>query len=248
MSVVIACKFNNGTIVASDRQVTMYMNKVENSVSKTMKIDNKNIIVGGVGLLRDLQNMFNISNSLFEDVMNQLNEKELIRIVHNKLTNIFKEHQYIESNQILRMASSFLMVDPYNINLLCGDLSILSNFDYFAIGCGDDLVMGHLNIEFKNKNPKDMDQKDIIKILKESIKVACKDSIGIDDNIDIKICYKHAKDLITDSMFEIIERCEYDILGKDKPKSECNKKCKSCIHNLKLIYDKQQKSIQGIFS
>lgn len=246
MSVVIACKFNNGVVMAADRQVTRWQDKIEDSVNKIKEVGNKNIIIGGVGYLRDLQNMFYISSKLFNDVK-ELNETELVSTINSKLTNLYRENQFISSTDILNKCNSeFIISDSYNINLLCGDLSVLSGFDYYAIGCGQDLVMGHLNIEFEKKNPNYMDVKDIVKILKNSIKVACKDSTGIDDNVDIIIAYKHSSDLVEDSTFEIIERCEYDVVNKEKPKSECSNKCKDCVHKMRFIYHKKNKTIQMI--
>ena len=69
-------------------------------------------------------------------------------------------------------------------------------------------------------------------------------NITIDDNVDIYILYKDAIDLIDDSNIEIINKCEYDILDKSKPKSECNKNCKSCSHELRIIYSKKDKTIK----
>ena len=91
-----------------------------------------------------------------------------------------------------------------------------------------------------------MTSEEIIKILTEAIKTSCKDSTGIDDNVDISIMYKHANDLISDNSYEVIDKCEYDILEKSKPKSECNHKCDECLHNIRFVYSKKHKTIQMI--
>lgn len=245
MSVVVACKFKNGVVMASDRRVSRYLEGIDDKINKSMKIENKNMLIGGVGYLKDLQNMFFISNELFKEVI-EANEKQLLKALYTKLTPLYRDNMFIEANQVAKFNSQFIVADPYHINLLSGDLSLIPDFDYYAIGCGEDLVMGHLNVEFKNKKPETMEQKDIIKILKDSIKVACKDSLGIDDNVDIYVAYKHAEDLVSDNSYEVIEKCEYKIVGKEVPKKECNGKCKECIHNMRFIWSKNNKTIQMI--
>lgn len=246
MSVVIACKFNNGVIVASDRQVTRgYYEKLEDKVTKQIKVEGKNITIGSVGSLRELQKMKLVANKLFKDVID-LNEDECIKLTNN-ITRVYRDFEFIEPTQIVKELNNvYLLTDPYNINLMTNDLSIMSNFDYYAIGCGDDLVLGYLNVEFKDKDPNDMTSEEIIKILTEAIKTSCKDSTGIDDNVDISIMYKHANDLISDNSYEVIDKCEYDILEKSKPKSECNHKCDECLHNIRFVYSKKHKTIQMI--
>lgn len=246
MSVVIACKFNNGVIVASDRQVTRgYYEKLEDKVTKQIKIEGKNITIGSVGSLRELQKMKLIANKLFRDI-NDLNEDECIKLTNN-ITRVYRDFEFIEPTQIIKELNNvYLLTDPYNINLMTNDLSIMSDFDYYAIGCGDDLALGYLNVEFKDKDPNDMTSEEIIKILTEAIKTSCKDSTGIDDNVDISIMYKHANDLISDNSYEVIDKCEYDILEKSKPKSECNHKCDECLHNIRFVYSKKHKTIQMI--
>lgn len=246
MSVVIACKFNNGVIVASDRQVTRgYYEKLEDKVTKQIKIEGKNITIGSVGSLRELQKMKLVANKLFRDI-NDLNEDECIKLTNN-ITRVYRDFEFIEPTQIIKELNNvYLLTDPYNINLMTNDLSIMSDFDYYAIGCGDDLALGYLNVKFKDKDPNDMTSEEIIKILTEAIKTSCKDSTGIDDNVDISIMYKHANDLISDNSYEVIDKCEYDILEKSKPKSECNHKCDECLHNIRFVYSKKHKTIQMI--
>ena len=246
MSVVIACKFNNGVIVASDRQVTRgYYEKLEDKVTKQIKIEGKNITIGSVGSLRELQKMKLIANKLFRDI-NDLNEDECIKLTNN-ITRVYRDFEFIEPTQIIKELNNvYLLTDPYNIKLMTNDLTIMSDFDYYAIGCGDDLALGYLNVEFKDKDPNDMTSEEIIKILTEAIKTSCKDSTGIDDNVDISIMYKHPNDLISDNSYEVIDKCEYDILEKSKPKSECNHKCDECLHNIRFVYSKKHKTIQMI--
>lgn len=246
MSVVIACKFNNGTIVASDRQITRgYYEKLEDKVTKQIKVENKNITIGSVGSLRELQKMKQVASKLFRDV-DELTEDECIKITNN-ITKVYRDFEFIEPGQIIKELNNiYLLVDPYNINLMTSDLSIISNFDYYAIGCGDDLALGYLNVEFKDKDPNEMVAEDIIRILKEAIKTSCKDSTGIDDNVDLSIMYKHSTYLVSDSSYEIIDKCEYDVLEKSKPKSECNHKCNNCLHNIRFVYSKKHKTIQAI--
>ena len=243
MSVVIACKFNNGIIVASDRQVTRGYEKVEDKISKVQKIDGKSMIIGGVGSLRDLQKMKAASTKLFSK-SDKLIENECVKIVNN-ISSVYQELGFIEPGKIIQsLNGEYLFVDSYNINFVGCDLGVISEFDYYAIGSGDNLVMGYLNVEFKDKNQSDLTSENVIKILKNAIKVSCKNNITIDDNVETYILYKDAIDLEDDNNIEIITKCEYDVLDKTKPKSECNKNCKSCSHELGIIYSKKDKTIK----
>ena len=249
MSIVIASKFKNGILLASDRQVTYYGSKVEDQANKIKKIEDQPLLIGGVGYLRELQQIFSISKEWFSDFgIKQLTNDVCISYI-NKLTSIFREKQFIQENQIVGgLNGRFLIMDPYNINVISQDLSVMSNFDYFAIGCGSDLVMGHLNVIFSNKKPEEISKSQIDKILTECIELACKDDVAIDNNIDKIAIYKKAQDLVDDDNYEVINKCEYDILDKQRPKSksECNNKCDECIHNIRFIYSKQEKTIKMI--
>lgn len=247
MSIVIGCKFNNGVMFASDRQVTSWGNKLEDQVNKAIKIENQPLLLGGVGYLRELQQIFSISKEWFDDFnMRFLNEKLTIDYV-NRLTNIFREKEFIPREAIVSgLRGTFLLADPYEIQVIGGDLSVTGNLDYYAIGCGYELVMGHLNVVFKDKNPEEMDKYEIAKILEDCIKIACKDDIYIDDHIDKITIYKKPMDLVEDKDYEIIEKCEYEILGKSKPRGECIKKCKECPHYIRFVYSKKEKILKLI--
>lgn len=243
MSVVVACKFNNGIVIASDRQVTKGHEKLEDKVSKIHKIDGKSMVIGGVGSLRELQKMKTASSKLFLK-SNELTENECVKIV-NSISNIYQELNYVEPGKVVQfLDGEYLFVDSYNINFVGYDMGVISGFDYCAIGSGEDLVTGYLNVELKDKNPNELTSESITKILKNAIKISCKNNITIDDNVETFILYKDATDLITDNNIEIINKCEYDVLDKSKPKSECNKHCDSCQHCLKFIYSKKDKTIK----
>ena len=250
MSIVIAVKFNNGVIMASDKQVTSYGNKIEDQVSK-IKLVNPGIMFGGVGLLRELQQLFLVSENLFnskEIFENGLTKEQCITAM-NKLTIEFRNNLFIEQNKIVdQIYGRFIAADAYNINVIEGDLAILSGFKYYAIGSGEDLVMGHLNVVFEKKDPESLNRKEAMKILKECIEIACKDNCYIDNNIDTLVQYKSLYDIVDDEKFEVVTSCEYDLLNKQKlkTKTECNKNCESCKHNLRMIFNKEAKTLYGI--
>lgn len=253
MSVVIASKFNNGVILASDRQVTHYGNKIEDKVNKITKVENigTSIGFGGVGILRELQQLFKISSNIFNSTgikRNGLTTYECIEAL-NKITPEFRENLFIEANQVVKhLYGDFIAADPYNIHYIGGDLAVISDLDYFAVGSGEDLVMGHLNVAFKDKNPEKMKSEEIIQILKDSIQVSCKDVCSIDDNIDFIVLYKDCRDLVSDSEIEIITRCELDVVNKKalKTKKECSNNCKECPHNMRIVFSKKDKTIRAI--
>lgn len=134
MSVVIASKYQNGVIMMSDRQVTRYgIQAIKNSVEKIYKVPNTSIIIGGVGTLRDLQQIKKVSENLF-NIKEELTEKECIEAV-DKITIEYRKNLYIEPNEIVKnLESCFLFCDGYNINYIGFDLSVINNLDYFAIG------------------------------------------------------------------------------------------------------------------
>ena len=219
----------------------------ENNVNKIYKIDGANIGIGGVGSLRELQQIFKVAPNIF-NINNRLTQEECVYCL-GKLTNQFRENFFIEPTQIVKdLYGRFIVVDSYNINVIDSDLAVLSNFDYYAIGAGEDLVMGHLNVAFKSKSPQDLDYLEVKKVLEDCIRISCKDSYSIDGNIDVIALYKDPKELVSDSDLEIINRCEYDIINKKvlKTKKVCNGVCKDCSHNMRIIYSKSSKSIKAI--
>lgn len=250
MSVVIACKFKNGVVLASDRQVTSYGSyKNEDKANKITQVGP--ISFGGVGSLRELQQMFKVVPDIFnisEIKRNNLTLEECLEAV-NRITIKFRENLFIEHNQIVdSLYGDFIAADAYNIFSISGCLSVMSDFDYLSVGSGFPNVMGNLNNVFKDKRPQDMEVDDIINILKDSIQISCKDVCSIDDNIDFIILYKRPKDLKSDSDLEIFNKCEFDILNKKslKTKKECNNNCKECRHNMRIVYNKKEKTIKGI--
>lgn len=250
MSVVIACKFKNGVVLASDRQVTSYGSfKNEDKANKI--IQSGPLAFGGVGSLRELQQMFKIFPDIFnisEAKKSNLTLEECLEAV-NRITIKFRENLFIEHSQIVdSLYGDFVVADAYNIFSISSCLSVMSDFDYYSVGSGFPHVMGNLNNIFKDKKPQDMELEDIINILKDSIQVSCKDICSIDDNIDFIILYKRPRDLQPDSDIEIINKCEFDILSKKslKTKKECGTNCKDCRHNMRIVYSKKDKTIKGI--
>lgn len=249
MSIVIASKYQNGVMLMADRQVTRYrIQAVKDSVEKIYSVPGEDILIGGVGTLRELQQIKKISTNIF-DVSKKLTERNCIDAV-DKITHEFRENGYINPNIVVDdLSSQFLFCDAYNINYVGGDLGVIGNLNYFAIGCGEDLVMGYLNTVFKDKGPEEFTFKEIKEVLEESIKVSCKDSLGIDDNINMLYVTKMPLDLIEDNTINIIDMCEYKTVKKqtiDKSKI-CVEDCKNCIHNIRFIWDKKRKTVTQMF-
>lgn len=248
MSIVIASKYQNGVIMMSDRQVTRYrIQAIKDSVEKIYAVPNTDVLIGGVGILRELQQIKKISGNIFNN--KDLTEKNCIDIV-DKITHEFRDKEYINPASVVdNLDSQFLFCDAYNINYISGDLSVIGNLNYFAIGCGEDLVMGYLNTVFKEKSPEDFSFREIQEILEESIRISCKDNLGIDDNIDMLYVTKIPADLVEDTMISIIDMCEYKSVKKqtiDKEKM-CTQECDKCIHNIRFIWDKKKKTVTQMF-
>lgn len=231
----------------SDRQITRYGSSIKDNINKIQKVEGSNIAIGGVGYLRELQQIFKISRNIF-NISDELTQNECIQAL-GKLTNLYRENYFIEPSQIVdHLLGTFIAIDSYNINVIDSDLAVLSGFEYYAIGSGEDLVMGYLNTEFKDISPSTMDYLEVKKILEDAIKISCKDVCSIDDNLDLIALYKSPNKLVPDSDLEIINKCEYDIINKKvlKTKKVCNGVCKECFHHMKIIYSKASKSIKAI--
>lgn len=246
MSVVIALKFKNGVILGSDRQVTMGWNKQENTVTKVRKFEEKNMAIGGVGSIRELQKMFTIERSLLENV-SKLTEANCVGVVNN-ITNEYRKFSYIGREEVITyLDGSFIFADAYNINYVAHDLGIVPNLDYFAIGCGDDLATGYLNVQLKDRDVTQLSKSTAEMLLINAIRTACKNSIGIDNNVNITPLYKEPQDLVPDVNLKITYKCLNDLMDIPNKKSICGKKkCTNCKKYLKFIYDEFEDELNCI--
>lgn len=245
MSVVVTLKFNNGILLASDRQVTRHGKAVKDSCNKIFNVEGTKFAIGGVGRLKELQDFKRVSKNLFMGIK-ALDENSCISAI-SKLTIEYRTNLLIELGEVIEsLDSEFILADAYNINYLCCDLSVISNLDYFAIGCGEELVMGHLNVALKDKDISKLNLEKAKKLAEDCIKISCKDDCYVDDNIDYIVLYKDPKDIIEDSNYELIDKCEFEVLGKNKSKSVCNKKCEFCQHRIRFIFNKKSKTIDAV--
>lgn len=187
MSVIIAIKFKDGIVIGADKQSTRGNEKYDEAV-KIHKSKYSETCIGTVGYTRDSDIINTIDEIInYKDILDNINiDKNYV--VQNIVPFIFDKlrdnKRLLLDNGIEKSLSEFVFCTNKDIFIIRTDGAVLNYKDYCAIGCGEQFAKGYLNT-FKNIS--DINQKDVLKILEESIKESCKNDIYINNNIDIII-------------------------------------------------------------
>ena len=182
MSVIVGFKKDGKIWMAGDSRVTYgtHIEKLADSASKIWT-ENDMMIVGGVGLLSELQVMRYSHIVPEEDMLLDNVDAEYLYALYSVYGKLYLDHFGItlDANtgyaQILN--SSFMFGINDHLMVLAPDGSITEYEDFAVIGCADDLVRGYIMAH--------EDEEDVEKLLTDAIKHAATMDSGIDTNIKI---------------------------------------------------------------
>lgn len=193
MSVVIGLKYNNGVVLGADRQGTSGNIKTH-TTKKIYKSIYSNTAWGGVGTLRDIDiiscNIEELMN--YKDILDnaELDKRYVVNVIVVRFFNeLMKYNRAYKVDNVVDIDSSFLVADSSSIFRIGNDGSVIEYDDYCAIGCGDQLVKGHLDA----LHLQELSEPEAVDLIHRLIKECCKDDIYIDDNIDIIVLKKGKK-------------------------------------------------------
>ncbi|MBR2890999.1 MAG: hypothetical protein IKC22_01195 [Bacilli bacterium] len=185
MSIVIGLKYKDGVLLASDTRVVSRGHLAERNVDgKIFKSQYSNTAIGSVGYLRDLDIISCTEEWLpYKDILDKkkVDKKYIIENIVPKIFNTLRDnHRVNQKDGFEYTDSEFIFATPSHLYRIDEDGSVLEFDDYISVGCGEELVRGYMTKVFYN-GYKDLSLEEAKFILRECIKEACKDDIGIND-------------------------------------------------------------------
>ena len=185
MSTVVALKYNNGVIIASDRQITSGNMKFNNNVDKIHKSKYSNTAYGMCGSLRDLDLVScNVDDLMdYKDILDNvtLDKKYIVNKIVSKIFNILIRYNRIcKDNDMYSMSDEFIIVDSSNIFIVSEDGSVLEADEFASIGSGYQLIKGY--IDALNLSYDRIKESEAEIICVNSISKSCKDEIFVGDS------------------------------------------------------------------
>ena len=184
MSIVIGIKYNNGVIVAGDKQST----KGNNARGETIKIKKQkysNSCFGCVGYSRDTNIIVGHDEIVnYKDILDNV-EIDKNYVVNNIIPNLF--NLYRNNNRVTNkegieyLNNEFIYCTSNKLFSIDADGAVTEYNDYVASGCGEDYVGGYLN----NIDLGNLTKSEAIEVVNNAIKKACKNDPYINGNIDI---------------------------------------------------------------
>ena len=181
MSVIIGYKKNNKIWMAGDSRVTSGTH-IDKLAESTAKIWTENgMIIGGVGMLNELQLMRYSHPIVEEDILLDKVDPEYLFFLYSAFGKLYLEHYGItpEINSgypdVLR--SSFMFGVNGHLYVLDSFGSVMEYDNFEVIGCAADLVRGYILGH--------QDEENVEQLLTDAIKYAATMDNGIDTNICI---------------------------------------------------------------
>lgn len=183
MSIIVGLKYNNGVVIASDKQATSYDIKYDN-VTKIKKTKYSKHCIGSTGYLRDGNILLSIDELMnYKDILDKI-EVDSNYMINTIIVNLFnvlrKYNRLIQSDGIEMSKSEFIYCTSKNLYLITCDGGLIENDKYILSGCGSDSVRGYLNTINLNSLLKE----EATEILTKAIEKSCIDNIYINKDID----------------------------------------------------------------
>lgn len=192
MSINVALKFNNGVILASDKQLTYNGHICCNTGCKISKSKYSNTAIGSCGNKRSIDIVICYIEDLmnYKDILDNV-EFDFKYVVTNVVTNLFdlldRYGNLYKQDNVIYSSNEFITISGNKIFTISGDGSVLEFDNYGCIGSGCDLVRGYLdNLSIDTSK---LNEHDAFVHIQNCINKCCKNDIYIDNNIDYIILY-----------------------------------------------------------
>lgn len=186
MSVCIALKYNDGVLLAGDKQMTYGGHLKFNNGVKIQKSTYSNTAVGSCGDKRVIDLIFCNMDDLMEykDILDniKIDYKYVVKHIVNNIFSILDRNGCLyKENNVVSTTNEFIVASNENIYLIYQDGSVLECDNYGCIGSGYELVKGYLDTLDLQNLTLDKAKKIIINCIQQ----CCNNEIYINDNIDL---------------------------------------------------------------
>lgn len=186
MSIVIGLKYKDGVLLASDTRVISRGHLAEKIDSKIFKSKYSSTAIGCVGYLRDLDIISCQEEWLsYKDILDKkkVDKKYIIENIVPKIFDTLRNnHRVNQKDGFEYIDSEFIFATTSSLYGIYNDGSILEFDDYVTIGCGEELTKGYMT-NFSNKDTSKLTLTEAKTIVEKCIKNACKNDIGISDEV-----------------------------------------------------------------
>lgn len=183
MSVIVGYCTKNAIYLGGDSRLTYGSNYMKLSNNDSKIWNNGNAIIGGVGLMSDLQSI-HYSHLIASELNPDIIDGEYLFDLYPKLAEAALAHRGVAmevgSSYSDYFATSLLIATHNGLFSMSPDGSVIKIEDYTSIGCASDIVNGYI---LAHKGDKITPEK----LISDAIKNATKLDAGIDDNV---ILYK----------------------------------------------------------
>lgn len=192
MSVLIALKFKDGVILASDKQVT-YGNIKNDNATKIFKSKYSKTAMGIAGCCRTLDLIFANTEELmdYKDILDNvtLDYKYVVNIIVTDMFKILDKYGCLyRENNIVDTYGEYIVISEDKIFQIFSNGAVIESELFASIGCGVQLVKGYLDgINYNYKQTTESEARHILEIC---IKQCCKDDVFINSKIDYIVLKK----------------------------------------------------------
>lgn len=186
MSLIVAVKDGDHVVVGAESRVSMAWTRKYDGFAKAFKpADHTDMIWGVTGTVRSANILKTKSEWISKDEQFLINGNQKkydeVYITSNiipAMFRLFNNQDYIHEKEGIKNFphSKFLLIYKDTISQIGSDGSVITGFDYWAIGCAEDLALGSL--EQTVGQPAE-------ERIRMAIKAAVKHDVGINDDVTI---------------------------------------------------------------
>ena len=193
MSVVVAVKYNNGVVIAADRQGTKY-GQYKESCTKIKRFQDSRIVIGSSGVLDDFLPIQYCDEIIdYKDLFKKtkIDGAYIYENTIPKLIDLLKNRNRVKQNNgKIEIDSNFLLATSDSIFTINSEFGLCEYEFYSSIGCGTFTVDGYLNVELDGKTYESIDKDKAIEIVEDAIQKACSTDIYVGMGIDLFVLEK----------------------------------------------------------